>query len=59
MKCTCGAIPVEGMTRHRPDCALNKRDFVPDKTPEKEALDRCRVACEEFPFCACEGRLHS
>lgn len=35
--CTCGAIPVEGMTRHRPDCALNRRDMGgPDLRPSME-----------------------
>ena len=33
-ECSCNAIPVEGMTRHRPDCALNRRDFgEPDTRP--------------------------
>lgn len=42
-ECTCSAIPVEGMTRHRPDCALVRRDFPErptDVQPEPGVVDK-------------------
>lgn len=38
-----GRDPKEGMTRHRPDCALNRRDLVPrptDAQPEPGVVDK-------------------
>jgi hypothetical protein len=29
------------------------------KDEEDEAREKCRAACQEFPHCACEGRLYT
>lgn len=29
-----------------------------EQREQREQRDRCRAACEEYPSCACEGRLY-